>query len=169
MTDPRLPRGAFARLGLLALAGISASAAIARAINKPLLAALLCAPLFALPARAQTHHDSCATPPCTIIPGMAPVYLYKSAGASQFISAATLTSTTSLTVPSGTTIAQICVETAGVRYRDDGVAPTASVGIPVVATSSTPACFQYAGPLSAIQFIALSGSPTMNVSYYYAF
>jgi hypothetical protein len=36
----------------------------------------------------------------------------------------------------------------------------------VVATSSAPACFPYAGPLSAIQFIAISGSPTMDISYY---
>ena len=95
-----------------------------------------------------------------------PIYLYRSAGASQFISASTLASATGLTVPTGAAIAEICVETAGVRYRDDGTAPTATVGIPVVATSSAPACFQYAGPLSAIQFILISGSPTMDISYY---
>jgi hypothetical protein len=102
-----------------------------------------------------------------------PIYLYRSAGPMQFLNATQLGSAVNLpsvptTAPSAL-IAEICVETAGVRYRDDGVAPTASVGMPVVATSSAPACFQYAGPLSAIQFIAISGgSPTMDVAYYYA-
>ena len=133
-------------------------------LRKPLLAAFLCAST-APPAMAQTHHDKNNT----IITGQAPIYLFDSAGASQFISGATLANATSLTVPSGATFAQICVEGAGVRYRDDGTAPTVSVGIPVVPTSSSmPTCFQYAGPLSAIRFIAISGTPTMEVSYYVA-
>lgn len=134
--------------------------------------ALAClAGLWILPARAQTHRDKgCATPPCTVIAGVAPIYIYDSAGPNQFISAATLASATSLTVPTGATIAQICVETAGVRYRDDGTAPTSSVGIPALPQSSSiPACFPYSGPLGQIQFIAISGgSPTMDISYYYA-
>src|SRR5271168_223028 len=115
-------------------------------MRKPLLAAMLCALfLAAAPAEAQTHKDK---PAGTIISGIAPIYLYNSAGAPQFISSGTLASATSLTVPTNATIAQICVETSGVRYRDDGAAPTASVGMPVVPASSTiPACFQYAGPL----------------------
>jgi len=121
--------------------------------------------MAAWPALAQTHTDKSGTN----IPGFAPVYIYKSTGASQFISASSLASATSLTVPAGSTIAQICVETAGVRYRDDGTAPTASVGIPLVPlSSSVPTCFQYAGPLSSVQFIAISGSPTMDISYYAA-
>jgi len=41
-------------------------------MKKPFLAALLCSSLFWIaPAKAQTHHDSCATPPCTIISGVA--------------------------------------------------------------------------------------------------
>src|SRR5271154_2814467 len=71
---------------------------------------------------------------------------------------------TNLTPPTGATIAQICVETAPVRYRDDGIAQTASVCIPLAAGW----CGPYAGPLSAIQFIAQSGSPTIDVSYYYS-
>jgi hypothetical protein len=137
-------------------------------LREPLLAALLCALLFVLPAKAQSHHDSCATPPCTIIQGVAPIYLYKSAGPDQYISAATLATATSLSPPASATIANICVEAAGVRYRADGTAPTSSVGTPVVATISAPACLQYAGPLSTIQFIAISGSPTLDISYYVA-
>jgi hypothetical protein len=98
--------------------------------------------------------------------GITPIYSYTSAGVSQFISAATLASATGLTVPTGATIAQICVETSGVRYRDDGTNPTAAVGIPFIATLTSPNCFQYAGSLSAIKFILISGSPTMDISYY---
>ena len=135
-------------------------------MNKRSLVALLCAAPFSIaPAEAQTHHDSCSTPPCTIIQGVVPIYLYKSAGPDQYISAAALATATSLSPPASATIANICVETAGVRYRADGTAPTSVVGTPLVATSSAPACFQYAGPLNAIQFIAISGSPTMDVSY----
>ena len=58
------------------------------------------------------------------------------------------------TTARGAMIAEICVETAGVRYTDDGVTtPTASVGIPVVPSSTTPTCFQYAGPLSSFKVI----------------
>lgn len=136
-------------------------------LRKPLLAGLwlALATLFVglSPASALTCHDS---PNGTIIPCVQPAYLYQSAGATQFITAGTLAAATPLTVPNGASIAEICVETAGVRYRDDGVAPTASVGIPIVGTSTAPACFAYAGPLSAIQFIAISGSPTMDVAFY---
>ena len=112
--------------------------------------------LLASPAMAQTHADIGGT----IIPAVAPLYLYKSAGPSQMGLA--VASATGLSAPGGATIAQICVENAGVRYRDDGAAPTASVGIPAAAGS----CFSYSGPLSVIQFIAQSGSPTLDVSYY---
>lgn len=91
-----------------------------------------------------------------------PIYLYVSAGASQM--ALAVGTNTTLTVPTGATIAQICVETAGVRYRDDGTAATASLGIPVSAGT----CFAYSGPLSALSFTAQSGSPTIDVSYYHA-
>jgi hypothetical protein len=136
-------------------------------ITRPLaalLSGLLCAPLVAIaPASAQTHRDKgCSTPPCTIITSVAPIYAYNSAGIGQY--ALTVATATNLTPPTGATIAQICVETAPVRYRDDGIAPTASVGIPLAAGW----CGPYAGPLSAIQFIAQSGSPTIDVSYYYS-
>lgn len=70
-------------------------------------------------------------------------------------------------VPLGATIAEICVETAGVRYRDDGVAPTTSVGIPVEPSATSPLCYAYAIiPMTAVQFIAISGSPVIDVSFY---
>lgn len=84
----------------------------------------------------------------------------------QYISATQLASATNLAVPPGANIAEICVETAGVRYRERGNVPTASIGMPVVGTSSASACFPYAGPLTTIEFILISGSPTMDVFYY---
>ena len=94
--------------------------------------------------------------------GIVPVYAYRSAGASQ-MGLAVGTNTT-LTVPTGATVAEICVETAAVRYRDDGTAATSSLGIPV----SVGSCFAYSGPLSALSFTAQSGSPTLDISYYRA-
>ena len=109
-------------------------------------------------ARAQTHHDQGGT----ITPGVTPVYLYDSAGASQM--ALAVATNTTLTVPAGATLAQICVEGASVRYRDDGTAATASLGTPAAAG----ACFSYSGPLASLSFTAQSGSPTIDVSYYKA-
>ena len=60
------------------------------------------------------------------------------------------------------TIALITPYTQGVRWRDDGVAPTASVGMPLAAGVT----LQYDGDLSRIQFIELTGSAELNVSYY---
>lgn len=68
-----------------------------------------------------------------------------------------------LTVPAGATLAMIKAETADVRWRDDGTAPTAAVGFPLGASDPVLA---YSGSLSAIQFIAQSGSPVLNVAFY---
>jgi hypothetical protein len=136
-------------------------------VNKLLLGALLGALLAAAaPAKAQSHRDKgCATPPCTIISGVAPIYLYNSAGPSQFVSSSTLATATNLpNIPATATIVEIWVQgTGSVMYRDDGTPPTASVGLGTI-TAGTP--FQYAGALSAIQFITASGSPSLAVGYY---
>ena len=76
----------------------------------------------------------------------------------------TLTGTAQkLTVPTGATVAVIAVETANARWRDDGVAPTASVGVPMATTDSP---LQYSGTLTALQFIAQTGSPILDCSFY---
>lgn len=56
----------------------------------------------------------------------------------------------------------IVIETADVRWRDDGVAPTSSAGM-LTAFGST---LTYQGDLTKIQFIAVSGSPTLDISFY---
>lgn len=73
-----------------------------------------------------------------------------------------LSAATSLTVPSGATTAIITAEAQAVRYRDDGTAPTATVGMPIVVGVPT----VYTGPLKNIQFIEQTASAKLNISYY---
>ena len=84
----------------------------------------------------------------------------------QQLTATQLASAVSLNVPAGANFAVISVETAAVRFRDDGAAPTAAIGVLLVPTSDGTLPFEYWGNLSAIQFIAQTGSPIVNVSYY---
>ena len=82
-----------------------------------------------------------------------------------------LSSATGLTVPSkdpttGEKLtpgkAVIICETQAVRWRDDGTAPTSSVGMPL----ATGQPLEYDGDLSRIQFIEQTASAKINVSYY---
>src|SRR5262249_22133062 len=52
-------------------------------------------------------------------------------------------------IPARANIAWIGVESQGIRYRDDGTAPTASVGFPIPAGGT----LFYVGTLSAIELI----------------
>lgn len=89
---------------------------------------------------------------------------YNPAGYCQLtsLSAAVLISTCSGGIPARATIAQICVETQAIRYRDDGTAPTASVGMPTAAGS----CFQYAGDLTALRIIEQTASAKVDILFY---
>jgi hypothetical protein len=81
-----------------------------------------------------------------------------------------LTSAASLTVPqrdlSGLnqrpTFALITPLTGNVRWRDDGVAPTSTVGMPLAAGVT----LQYDGDLTRIRFIDNGGTAELNISYY---
>lgn len=59
-------------------------------------------------------------------------------------------------------IALITPETQGVRWRDDGTAPTSSVGMPLASGVT----LQYDGDLTKIQFIQQSASAKLNITYY---
>jgi hypothetical protein len=89
-------------------------------------------------------------------------YIYTPLGYQQI---AAFSGAVSLTVPSGATFAVIAAETETVRYRDDGVAPTANVGQPLAVFGTAPP-FLYSGNLAAIQFIPASGTATLDISYY---
>lgn len=59
-------------------------------------------------------------------------------------------------------LALIRCETQAVRWRDDGVAPTATVGMPLATTD----VLAYDGDLTRIQFFEQTASAKLNVSYY---
>ena len=59
-------------------------------------------------------------------------------------------------------IAIITPEAQAVRWRDDGVAPTATVGMPLAAGVT----LQYDGDLSQIKFIEQTGGAKLNITYY---
>jgi hypothetical protein len=81
-----------------------------------------------------------------------------------------LSASTGLTVPQvdmnglscRPSIAIIVSETQGVRWRDDDVAPSATVGMPLAAGVT----LQYDGDLTKIRFIESAASAKLNISYY---
>lgn len=73
-----------------------------------------------------------------------------------------LSSAAALTIPPGATLALIVPETQNVRWRDDGTAPTASVGMPIYIGAS----LSYDGDLNRIRFIQEAASAKLNISYY---
>jgi len=82
----------------------------------------------------------------------------------------TLSSATGLTVPSvdanglscRPSIALITPEGQAVRWRDDNVNPTASVGMPLAVGVT----LQYDGDLTQIKFIEQVSGAKINISYY---
>lgn len=83
------------------------------------------------------------------------------------LSAANTTSSATVTtggIPPGATMAFLESEVANVRYRDDGGAPAAAVGAMVYFGAG--GAILYVGTLAQLQFIAASGSPLLNVSFY---
>jgi hypothetical protein len=58
--------------------------------------------------------------------------------------------------------ALIICDGAGIRWRDDGVAPTASVGMPIAVGT----VFVYDGDLTRLRIIQQAATATINVAYY---
>lgn len=77
------------------------------------------------------------------------------------------TTAVALTVPSNASYADVIVGTNGIRVRDDGTNPTASVGMPY-GVSALPQRFTVkgAGALAALRMIRISADSEVNVSYY---
>lgn len=70
---------------------------------------------------------------------------------------------TALTVPAAATRADIGVETASIRYRDDGTDPTTTAGILLEDGD----ILRFDASLAALRFIRTAGtSATLNVAYY---
>lgn len=91
--------------------------------------------------------------------GGGPPYAGTPLGYQQITSLATAAT---LTVPGTATFAIVGAETVDVRWRDDGTAPTASVGMILFAGTY----IELAGDLSVIQFIQTAATAKLNVSYY---
>lgn len=82
-----------------------------------------------------------------------------------FLQVADVSASTALTVPAGAVFALITPEGQGVRWRDDGVAPTASVGYPLGAGSE----LEYTGSraaFAALRFIGQAAGAKLNVVFY---
>lgn len=75
---------------------------------------------------------------------------------------ANLTAAGNLTVPGNATFALIQAEAVDVRWRDDGTAPTATVGM--LLPSGLPQ--EFSGDLAALKFITVSSGSILDVSYY---
>ena len=80
----------------------------------------------------------------------------------QQLVASDISSAVALTVPAGTRFAVLQAEGDDVRYRDDGVNPTGSVGM--IIAVGTPVVYT-ANP-TALKVIRESASSILNVSYY---
>lgn len=66
-------------------------------------------------------------------------------------------------VPDGTTLIMIAPEAQAIRYRDDGVAPTATVGMPVAVGST----LRYTGSnMPGLRLISQVAGAVVNVSLY---
>lgn len=68
-------------------------------------------------------------------------------------------------IPNGANMALIQSEVANVRWRDDGGAATAAIGMILVSGLSP---ISYYGQLGSLRFIAATGSPLVNASFYRA-
>jgi hypothetical protein len=75
--------------------------------------------------------------------------------------AATKLSTCAGGIPANARMVYIYVETGAVRYRDDGVAPTAAIGMPIAVGGT----LFYTGTLSSFQVIQQAAS-VVNILFY---
>ncbi len=72
----------------------------------------------------------------------------------------TPSASTGFTVPTGASLAVVTADTATVWWRDDGTAPTTSVGMPI----TVGAYLSFVGNLATVRFISATGH--LNISYY---
>lgn len=82
------------------------------------------------------------------------------------LSASNTASSASLTsggIPPNATMVTLQAETANVRWRDDGGAPTTSIGN-ILVSGQNPSL--YTGTVSQLQFIAATGSPLVDAAFY---
>lgn len=102
-----------------------------------------------------------AAPP---LPARAAFYSYQALGCAQLTSLSSATSLSSVPggIPTGAGLAALTIEGQTVRMRDDGTAPTASVGLLLPVGGPWP----YQGALAKVQFIQSGGPATIDVCFY---
>ena len=66
-------------------------------------------------------------------------------------------------IPTGASVADIIVEAQAVRYRDDGTAPTATVGMPLVVGAEK---IFVETDLTALRFIESTAGAILSISFY---
>lgn len=126
-----------------------------------LLAGLLA--LGAIAAAAQT------TDPRTVTRGALSISGQRVAAGYEQLTLSSGTATALASIPTAkggvaATLLVITVETTAVRFRDDGVDPTASVGFPIPVGGS----YVYTGDPANLKFIRQSASnAVINVLYYF--
>lgn len=75
-----------------------------------------------------------------------------------------LSTAKALTVPSGARYALLQAEGKNIRWRDDGTAPTSTVGM--VLTAGDPGFWYNGDALAALSFVEVESTAVLNVSYY---
>lgn len=88
--------------------------------------------------------------------------LAASQGYQQVTSLSTSAAANLPSIPQNAQSVLIFVESAGIRWRDDGTDPTSSVGNPI----SSGQAFCYANDPHAMRIIGQTGTPTVNITYY---
>lgn len=78
------------------------------------------------------------------------------------VTTAVLISTCSGGIPLGAEYAYVTSEGAAIRWRDDGTAPTTTVGYPL----SVGTQLAYGALLPLLQVIAQTGTATVNIAFY---
>ena len=89
---------------------------------------------------------------------------YKSVGYGQITSLSGAVTLASVAggIPRGAQSALIQAETQNIRWRDDGPAPTSTVGMVLTAGDS----LLYDFPLTVIKFIEVTASAKLNITFY---
>jgi hypothetical protein len=85
---------------------------------------------------------------------------YQSLGYQQLSSPA---AATALTVPAGTLFCVFNGEVQAARWRDDGVDPTAAIGMLLKVADPT---YPYFGQIARLKFIQVTAGAVINVTYY---
>ena len=80
-----------------------------------------------------------------------------------YVQVTVLSASTGLTIPAGCCLIRVIPQTQAVRWRDDGTAPTATVGQPLAVGAEL---LYDATGMVALRFIEQVASAAINVTFY---